>query len=144
MYYSLILIPIITAIIAQIIKVIISLARREFSWREINRYGGFPSSHTAMVVALITELLILEGLSSASLAVAVVVAILTIRDATGLRQHLGKHGKVLNKLIKELPDKREYKFPFLEERLGHTISEALGGAALAIIISLIYHFLILS
>jgi acid phosphatase family membrane protein YuiD len=141
MYYSLIFIPIIAAVLAQIIKVIVALAKRKFSWRELNRYGGNPSSHTAIVVALVTELLIMEGISSSTLAVAVVVAILTIRDAVGLRQHLGNHGKVLNQLIKELPDKEEYKFPYLEERLGHTPWEAICGALLGIAVSLIFHLI---
>lgn len=139
MQYSLILVPIIAVVIAQAIKIIASLIRREFSWREFNRYGGMPSSHTAMMVALVAELLVVEA-SSAAIAIAIVVAILTIRDALGLRMHLSNHGKILNKLIKELPDNREYKFPYLEERLGHRPWEAFWGAALGIAVSLLYHY----
>ena len=144
MHYSLIFIPIIAAILAQIIKVIVSLIKNEFSWREVNRYGGMPSSHTAITAALICELLIVDNTSYAALAVAIVVTILTVRDAAGLRRHLGDHGKVLNMLVKELPDKEEYKFPYLEERLGHTPWQILWGAILGVAVSLAYHYLLLA
>jgi len=144
MDYSLIFIPIIAGVLAQALKIIVSLFKRKFSWKEFNRYGGMPSSHTAITVALACELFMVEGASTASFAIAIVVAFLTVRDAVGLRRHLGNHGKILNMLVKELPDKEEYKFPHLEERLGHTPWQVFFGAVLAIAVSLIYHYLVLA
>jgi hypothetical protein len=77
------------------------------------------------------------GFTSAYFAIALALAFLIIRDAVGLRQMLGKHGQILNMLVKDLPDYKEDKYPFLEERLGHTYLQAFAGIILGIIIALI-------
>ncbi len=137
MPYKIILIPFIALIITQIIKVIIDAINGRFSWRNINSYGGMPSSHSAIVSALATEMGITFGFDSAFFAISMVLAFLIIRDAVGLRQNLGYHSKILNMLIKDLPDYQEDKYPYLEERLGHTYLQALVGIILGIIIALI-------
>jgi hypothetical protein len=138
MNYNLILVPFLALIIAQIIKVIIDSIKGEFSWSNFNRYGGMPSSHSAMVAALATVMATNFGFTSGYFALAFAFAFLTIRDAVGLRYQLGFHGKILNKLIKELPDNKEDKYPYLQERLGHTYWQALAGIALGIVIALIF------
>jgi len=137
MSYKIILIPFIALILAQLIKVVIDSIKGEFSWKNFNSYGGMPSSHSAMVSALAMEIGLQAGFESIYFALALVLAFLIIRDAVGLRQMLGKHGQVLNMLIKDLPDYQEDKYPFLEERLGHTYLQALAGIILGIIIALI-------
>ncbi len=137
MSYNIILVPFLALIIAQLIKVIIDSAKGKFSWKNFNSYGGWPSSHSAMVSALAMEIGLQTGFTSAYFAIALTLAFLIIRDAVGLRQMLGKHGQILNMLIKDLPDYKEDKYPFLEERLGHTYGQALAGIILGIIIALI-------
>ncbi|MDD5341055.1 MAG: divergent PAP2 family protein [Patescibacteria group bacterium] len=137
MSYKLLLAPILALIIAQLIKVIIDSAKGEFSWSNFNSYGGMPSSHSAIVAALATEVGLQTGWLSAAFALALIFAFITIRDAVGLRRYLGNHGKVLNMLIKDLPDYEEDKYPHLEERLGHTYMQALAGILIGIIIALI-------
>jgi hypothetical protein len=138
MSYTIILIPFIALIIAQLIKVIIDSTKGKFSWSNFNSYGGFPSSHSAMVSALAMEIGLRTGFTSGYFAIALALAFLIIRDAVGLRQMLGKHGQVLNMLIKDLPDYKEDKYPFLEERLGHTYLQALAGIILGIIVALFF------
>lgn len=137
MPYKLILIPFLALIIAQLIKVIIDSAKGQFSWSNFNNYGGMPSSHSAMVAALATVMAQEFGFASGYFALAFAYAFLTIRDAVGLRYQLGFHGKMLNKLIKELPDDKEAKYPFLQERLGHTYWQALAGIILGVVIALV-------
>ena len=137
MPYKLILVPFLALIIAQSIKVLIDSAKGKFFWSNFNNYGGMPSSHSAMVAALATVMAKEFGLNSGYFAIAFAYAFLTIRDAVGLRYQLGFHGKILNKLIKELPDDKEDKYPYLQERLGHTYIQALAGIILGIIIALI-------
>lgn len=137
MSYKIILIPFIALVIAQAIKIIIDSIKGEFSWKNFNSYGGFPSSHSAMVSALAVKIGLVAGFNSIYFAIALALAFLIIRDAVGLRQMLGKHGQVLNMLIKDLPDYKEDKYPFLEERLGHTFIQALAGIILGIIVALI-------
>ncbi|MCX6744177.1 MAG: divergent PAP2 family protein [Candidatus Parcubacteria bacterium] len=137
MPYKLILVPFLALIIAQLIKVLIDSVKGKFSWSNFNHYGGMPSSHSAMVAALATVMAKEFGLSSGYFAIAFAYAFLTIRDAVGLRYQLGFHGKILNKLIKELPDDKEDKYPYLQERLGHTYIQALAGIILGIIIAIL-------
>jgi len=137
MSYKIILIPFIALIIAQLIKVVIDSIKGKFSWKNFNSYGGMPSSHSAMVSALAMEIGLQTGFESIYFALALVLAFLIIRDAVGLRQMLGKHGQVLNMLIKDLPDHQEDKYPYLEERLGHTYLQALAGIILGVIVALI-------
>jgi hypothetical protein len=137
MILKLILVPFIALILAQTIKVIIDSVKGEFSWRNFNNYGGMPSSHSAMVAALATVMAREFGLNSGYFALAFAFAFLTIRDAVGLRFQLGYHGKIMNKIIKDLPDDKEDKYPYLQERLGHTYWQALAGIILGIIIALI-------
>jgi hypothetical protein len=137
MSYTLVLIPFLALIIAQIIKVIIDATKGAFSWSNFNRYGGMPSSHSAMVAALCTEIGTQIGFNSAAFAIALAISFLIIRDAVGLRQYLGNHGKILNMLIKDLPDYKEDKYPYLEQRLGHTYYQAFIGILLGIAIALI-------
>lgn len=136
--YKLLLIPFIALIIAQLLKVVIqSIVEKKFSWKAFNQYGGFPSAHMAMVISMITEIGLVFGLKSGLFAVGAVVAFLIFRDATGFRKALGNHAKFLNKLVVDLPDYKENKYPYLEETLGHTYTQAFAGAVLGMIIALV-------
>ena len=137
MNYSLLLAPIVAGVLSQIIKITIDAINRKFSWKTLNRYGGMPSSHAAFVGSLAIIIALYEGLDSAAFIISLIFAILVIRDAVGIRRQLGYHGKILNKLIKELPDKEEYKFPFLQEKLGHTWLEVSVGLLFGVMISLL-------
>lgn len=137
MPYTIVIVPFAALIIAQIIKVIIDAFKGEFSWINFNRYGGMPSSHSAMVAALCTEIGLTMGFDTAYFAIALAFTFLIVRDAVGLRMHLGNHGKILNMIIKDLPDYKEDKYPRLEQRLGHTYPQAIIGMILGIIIALI-------
>ncbi len=137
MPYKLILIPFIALVSAQIIKVIIDAFKGQFSWRNFNNYGGMPSSHSAMVAALSTVMGLQFGWTSPYFALSLAFAFLIVRDAVGLRQQLGYHGKILNMLIKDLPDYQEDKYPYLQERLGHTYLQAFIGILLGILLALV-------
>jgi hypothetical protein len=137
MSYKFILAPFLALIIAQSIKIIIDSFKGEFAWNKFNSYGGMPSSHAAIVAALATEIGKNLGLASPLFAISLVLAFIIIRDAVGFRRYLGDHGKVLNMLIKDLPDYEEDKYPYLEKRLGHTYWQALVGILLGIAIALL-------
>lgn len=134
---KLLLIPIFAVAITQVLKFIIEAVRYELRWATLLEYGGMPSAHTAFVVALDTVIWKQEGWTSPAFAVAAVFSLLIIRDAIGLRQVLGLHGRTLNMLIKELPDSEEQKFPQrLLERLGHTPLQAFIGGLIGLTIGL--------
>jgi uncharacterized protein len=103
--------------------------------RILSRSGGMPSSHTAMVVSLATVLGIEYGLDGPYFAIGVVLAVIVMYDATGVRQQSGKHAKVLNQILRELFSGQPISEEELKELLGHTGFEVLVGALLAIVYS---------
>lgn len=127
MNYQLFLIPLLIMVINQVVKVLLEVRKGKFSWPVILSYGGMPSSHAAVVTSLTYALGYYEGLESPSFAISLVLALLILRDATGIRWQLGNNSKVINRLIKELPDDREYTFPILNERFGHRNIEVFFG-----------------
>ena len=130
---KLLIVPIITVGFTQVVKFIIEAVRHEIRWSSLLEYGGMPSAHTAFVVSLTTVIGIREGINSAVFAVAVVFSLLIIRDAMGLRQFLSLHGRVLNMLIKDLPDDMEPKYPpRLVEKVGHTPLQAFIGGIIGL------------
>ncbi len=132
---KLVLIPIIAGVATQVIKFIIQALKGELRWSELKEYGGMPSAHTAFVIALDTVIWRNEGLASADFAVAFIFSLLIIRDAIGLRQFLGQHAKILNMLVKELPDQEEKKFSMkIVERLGHTPWQAIVGGVIGFLV----------
>lgn len=129
-------IPIIVIILSQLLKLIIETFGGNFSWKNFDKYGGMPSSHTAFVTSLVTIMGFTQGINSPAFAISFILASLTVRDAMGLRQYLGNHSKVINLLIKKLPDKDEIDFPHIEERLGHTPIQIASGIIFGFIISI--------
>ena len=131
---KIIIASLVASIIAQMVKIIIhSIRHKNFSFSRALGYGGWPSSHAALVGGLSAGIYLTEGASPA-FAVSVILATVVIRDAIGLRGYLQEHGRILNKLIKDLPDNLEYKYPVLEEKIAHTIFQLISGAILGIII----------
>lgn len=130
------LIPLIVSLIVHLLKLVIDLLKKRFSWHRAFGYGGMPSSHSALVSALATAIFLAEGLS-VTFGISVVLAVIVMRDTIGLRGYLSRHGKVLNKLIKDLPDEKEYKYPVLEETIAHTWLQVVIGAVLGIILTAI-------
>lgn len=142
MTYWIFLLPIIAGILTQLIKVVIELIKGNFSWHVLKRYGGMPSSHAALVFALLSEVAYVEGMASAAFAIALILAVLIIRDATGYRRLMDKHAKIINTLVNALPDKEQINIPHLDDNIGHSPFQVFVGAGLGIIIVIIGNFLI--
>ncbi len=130
--------------LAQILKSFIMLVRnRPQSAREIlaNLFwatGGMPSSHSAVVVALATSAGFAEGPDSTLFLVTVFYAILTFRDALGVRRAAGAQAKAINQLIRELAPRLPLKIKPVKEIQGHTIPEVFVGALLGFFIAAAY------
>jgi len=114
----------------------------EIAGRQIPRYGGMPSAHSAFTVALVTVTGVVDGIDSMSFAISTAMFVLTIDDALRMRMFLGKYGFALSKLVKRLPKDAQKEFPFIEERLGHKPSEVISGIFLGIIVASIALYLI--
>jgi len=103
-----------------------------------------PSGHSAMVISLATITGLKTGWHSPIFAITVILAIIVIRDALGIRRYLGQHGKVLNILVKDLKDDKmlDEKYPRLLERIGHTPAQVLVGALIGFLVSLLGYWVL--
>ncbi len=125
--------------IAQLIKVILTII---FGKRlDLTRFvgsGGMPSSHSALVVSMATSIGYVEGYQSTMFALSVIVASIVMYDAAGVRRAAGKQAAVLNEIVAELQAHRGINEEKLKELLGHTPVEVIAGAALGILISILF------
>lgn len=148
--------PILTALlgmlIAQFVKIPIHFfTSKELKWKLMFSTGGMPSSHTSTIISLTTAIGLTSGMDSNEFAICVVVSLIVMHDATGVRRHAGYHAEVLNKLLVDFnrlietlknPNlkKTEYR-DNLKELLGHQPMEVFFGAITGILIGVItYHF----
>lgn len=100
-----------------------------------------PSSHTSFVVGLMTTVALYQGIFTTEFSVALILALIVVRDATGFRRYLGKQAELINHIVKKLSDKDQAEFIVLPERLGHTPLQVAGGAAVGILIPLLWYLL---
>ena len=96
-----------------------------------------PSSHTALVCALAAVVAMTQGFSSVTFAITAILAIVVMYDAAGVRQAVGRQSKILNRMVKELRDKRPIGAMEreLREFIGHTPFQVVAGALLGIFIA---------
>ena len=126
--------------VAQVIKTGIHLLiTKEFVWERMVGSGGMPSSHSATVCALATATGIQYGSSSFAFAIAVIMAIIVMHDAMGVRRETGIQARVLNEmmtLFKEMGTNMSMEDK-LKEFVGHTPIQVLIGAILGVITGLL-------
>nr|XP_025691643.1 uncharacterized protein LOC112792572 isoform X1 [Arachis hypogaea] len=83
--------------------------------------GGMPSSHSATVTALTASVGFQEGFGGPLFATALVLALIVMYDATGVRLQAGRQAEVLNQIVYELPAEHPLaESRPLRELLGHT------------------------
>ncbi len=137
--YNILLLPLISGLIAQLAKFAFEPNGRKFNFKNIVAYSGMPSGHSAIVASLAAITGLEFGLASPLFAISLVFALIVIRDALGIRQYLGQHGKVLNILVKDLREDKmlDEDYPRLLEKIGHTPAQVIAGAAIGILTSVI-------
>ena len=130
--------PLLAWAIAQVTKVVLySIKQRRLNLRVLAETGGMPSSHAAIVMGLTSAVGRLDGLSSATFAVALIFSFVVMYDAQGVRRAAGRQAAVLNRLIEDLVAMRGIEETRLRELLGHTPFEVLVGAALGVAVGLL-------
>lgn len=131
------LIALVACILAQILKLIVELARHgKVSFRTLVETGGMPSAHSALVTALATGVGQTIGWASSQFAVAFVFAIIVMYDAAGVRQAAGKQARILNQIVDELfQENATFNEDRLKELLGHTPVQVIAGSALGVAVS---------
>ena len=142
--------------VAQLIKATIyGIKYKTFRPERLFGSGGMPSSHSATVCALVITIYRMEGPTSAVFGLSLIVAMITMYDAMGVRRAAGLHAKQINSLRQiveeideELLDDIEEKVEDeendpeetkeLKEFLGHTPLQVIFGALLGILIGIVF------
>ncbi|PJA85179.1 MAG: hypothetical protein CO143_02570 [Candidatus Moranbacteria bacterium CG_4_9_14_3_um_filter_45_14] len=140
--YLVFLIPITVGIITQIIKFILYTIKHGWDIEYAFTHGHMPSAHTSLVISLLVTMAHYEGVDSAAFALSAVLSFIVIDDAARIRMYLGDQGRYLNMLIDQLKGEiDESKFPRLKERVGHRVSEIIGGAFIGFFLTLFFIYL---
>ena len=129
---------------AQLLKFFIYLAvNRTIDWKRLTGDGGMPSGHSATVTALAVTSGLEYGYDSPVFAVCVILAIITMHDAMGVRHETGEQAKVLNQMIAQWIDVSEKNAPFLQnmhlkEMVGHTPLQVVAGVLLGSLVGFLF------
>lgn len=131
-------IPILLWFFIQLFKVISDLViKKRFNFKRIMGAGGMPSSHSAIVTGLATLIGKYEGVNTPIFAVSLILALVVMYDACGVRRAAGKQAALLNKII-ETPGLTGVQVrERLVEALGHTPIQVFVGALIGIVVGLI-------
>ncbi len=130
--------------IAQFLKFIIEIIRQDtFNWERLVGSGGFPSSHTSLVISMTTSIGLHRGIDSDLFALSLVFSLIVMYDASGIRREAGRQAQILNKLMNNLATKdlslaNEGKL--LKELVGHTPFEVFGGVMLGILVGFVMYY----
>ena len=133
------IVSLLSCVLAQLSKVVVELIYHgKLNFRVIFESGGMPSSHSALVTALATDIGLRKGWESGEFAIATVFAIIVMYDAAGVRQAAGKQAKILNQMIEELFTGDHHLTEIhLKELLGHTPFQVLIGSIMGVVIAYI-------
>jgi hypothetical protein len=119
--------------IAQTIKLPIEFFRKgQWNWSLLFTAGGMPSSHSALVTAVAHAIGLTQGFGSGVYALAIVVAMVVIYDATGIRRQAGRHAEIINAMVQDMVEGHPLKEEQLRVVLGHSPLEAFVGLLLGL------------
>jgi len=126
---------------AQFLKTVIHLIlSRKLVLERMVGSGGMPSCHSATVCALATATCCEFGAAGFEFAMALLLAIIVMYDAMGVRRETGLQAKLLNDMLQIFEDMGRKEISAddkLKELIGHTPFQVLAGALLGILIALL-------
>ena len=100
--------------------------------------SGMPSSHTSMIMSATTTIGITQGFDTVIFGLALVFSLIVMYDAAGVRYETGKQATIINFLMEEIREHKEFHVEKLKELIGHRPIEVLMGALLGISVSVVY------
>jgi len=129
-------------LVAQLLKVpLYYFVEHKLDWRRLVGSGGMPSSHSAMVVALMLSVGLIEGFDTSAFGICVVLSLIVMYDAIGVRRETGTQATVINRILKEVfINGNRISDDELKELIGHTPFEVMGGIFVGIATTVIYLF----
>lgn len=126
---------------AQVLKTITHLiVYKKLVWERLIGDGGMPSAHSATVCALATTTFITVGPSSPEFAIALILAIIVMHDACGVRLETGKQALIIKEMM-EIIENMSNTSLSAEDKLktfvGHTKLQVTMGALLGIVVAVL-------
>ena len=130
--------------ISQVIKFVINIiVEKKVDFTRFFGDGGMPSTHSATVTSLATMAAYQAGLGSVEFALAIIFAIVVMRDAVGVRYETGKQAasikelaNAINKVVLDSDDK--VRTENLKVLVGHTPLQVFFGACLGALVAIVY------
>ena len=98
-----------------------------------------PSSHAAAVSGMATAMGLHYGIDSPLFAFTLLIAIIVITDAQGVRRASGQQAEILNKILDDLYWKKRIQEDRLKELLGHTPFQVIVGIIIGVTVVLMFH-----
>lgn len=137
LHNQVLLVAIAACLIAQVLKVVVELAKNgKVNIRSLVETGGMPSAHSAFVTALAAGVGHSLGWETPEFALAAVFAAIVMYDAAGVRQAAGKQARILNLIIDEFfQGDHHLNEARLKELLGHTPFQVIAGCLLGVAIA---------
>ena len=128
--------------VAGILKVILyRIMEKKWAWGLVFSTGGLPSSHSAFVTATALAAGLFGGFDSIGFAVALVLAIVVMADAMGVRRETGRHAQRINMIIEEIFKGHPISPDQLREVVGHSPFEVVSGSLLGIVVAVLIRLL---
>jgi len=126
-------------IISQFSKYIVASfnVKKMASVRQLYLSGHMPSAHSATVVAVMTVIGLIDGISSGLFGLAVVFTSVVIYDAMMVRRSSGEQGIALTSLLKETKS----KIPLPRVAIGHKPLEVAVGCLIGFLVGLATFYL---
>ena len=133
--------------VAQVLKIIINaILNKTFALERLFGDGGMPSGHSATVTSAAIMVGLHEGFMSPVFGLALVIAIIVMHDATGVRQEAGKHAKSIIEIVEILNISLDYlmendiklKTEKFKTLIGHTRLQVFFGMITGIGVTILY------
>jgi len=144
MYNNVIVSGVLAWLVAQILKTLFHAVRsNKIDYERLIGAGGMPSSHTALVISSMIAVGRTEGVGSSVFGLAFVISAVVIYDALNVRHAAGLHAKELNTINRlfnfRINEENQGKVGIkeLNEFLGHTPLEVIGGAIVGTVVALL-------
>ncbi|MEL7655516.1 MAG: divergent PAP2 family protein [Bacillota bacterium] len=119
-----------------------TIQNKKINFRRLIGNGGMPSNHSATVVSLASAVGFKEGWDSTALAISLILALIVMIDASGVRLAASKHAKALNEITEEVFKDGQFHYEKFNELLGHTPTQVFVGGLIGALISVIFfHFI---
>ena len=131
-------------LISQILKfVITAIVEKKWRFERLVGDGGMPSGHSATVTAMMLMTGYICGLASAEFAIATLLAIIVMHDATGVRREAGKHAVTLLQIIDAFNEMASEKDKLAQQEklkvfVGHTPVQVFFGGVTGALTSIVY------